>query len=562
MVSSTKSLVLGAVWLSSMGALADSNFNWDALRPSTKLDWKPCYSGFECTRLIVPLDYDSTAGANAAIAITRYPSTSSKSDYLGPILLNPGGPGGSGVDYVVEAGEQISTILGDRFDLVGFDPRGVSYSTPTVSWFKSDAERALWIPSTQSTVYPSLNESEYAVAQQWARAQIQGQLAQERAGGYLQYITTDNTARDMLRITEAFGQEKLQYWGISYGSVLGSTFAAMFPDKVGRVVIDGVLDMDAWYSANLTTEEVDTDKALQAFTDGCFAAGPDNCAFYAPSSAQITANLQALLDSAKTNPLPVVTPISYDVFGYTLLKNAIFDSLYSPSSLFQILAEGLADLAMGNASTIYNGFIEAPPFECAAGSNTSSPQIPFHENGFEAAVSIACSDAVEVNDNISQLQQFYFEAQKVSSFGDLWSNWRVVCSGWKAHREGRFAGPFGAANTSFPLLVIGNTVDPVTPISGAIKTVQAFPGSVLLTLDAVGHTSINAPSTCVYGYLRQYFVNGTLPEVGTVCTPDSPLFPSSADNSTTLGRRTLNPGAKLSRAGRGIAAARRRVTRH
>ncbi|KAJ7773931.1 alpha/beta-hydrolase [Mycena metata] len=531
-----------------MGVIADSDFNWSTLLPSTKLDWKPCYSGFECTRLIVPLDYDSAAAGNASIAITRYPSNLSKSDYLGPVLLNPGGPGGSGVDYAVELGAEIASILGGAFDIVGFDPRGVSYSTPTVSWFKSDAERALWIPSTQDTVYPALGKS------------VQGQLAEERGGEYLQYITTDNTARDMLRIMEAFGQEKLQYWGISYGSALGATFATMFPDKVGRLVIDGVLDMEAWYSANLTAQEANTDKALQAFADGCFAAGLDNCAFYAPSSAQITANLQTLLASAETNPLPVVTPISYDVFGYTLLKNTLLDSLYSSLSFFQPLAEGLADLAKGNASTIYTSFIEAPPFECAADSNSTSPPIPFHENVFEAVFSIACGDAVAVNDTVPELQKFYSQAQNVSSFGDSFTTWRIACSGWKVHRPGRFAGPVGA-NTSFPLLVIGNTVDPVTPISGANKTAQAFPGSVLLTLDAVAHTSVNAPSTCVFGYLREYFVNGTLPPVGTMCTPDSPVFPSSAGNSTASGRRDLDSQSnslKARRTRRAIGAARLR----
>ncbi|KAJ7151960.1 TAP-like protein-domain-containing protein [Mycena filopes] len=521
---------------------ASPSFEWDTLTPSINLTWTPCYSDFECTRLIVPLDYTSSAAGNASIAVTRYPSTSSKADYLGPVLLNPGGPGGSGVGYVVEAGQHIATVLGPQFDII--------------SWFASDAERAFWIPATQSPVYPSLNESVYAAAQGWARAQVQGQLAAERAGDYVAYMTTDNTARDMLRITEAFGAERLLYWGISYGSVLGSTFAAMFPDKVGRVVVDGVLDMEAWYSANLSTEVADTDKALQRFIDGCFAAGPDACAFYAPSPAQISANLQFLLDSVKTNPVPVVTPISYNVLVYTLLKNAIFDALYSASTLFAPLAQGLADLAAtGNASTIYRGFVEAgPPFDCAqAGDNSTASGF---DDSYEAAVSIACGDAVAVNDTAAEIREFYLQAQKVSSFADLWATWRVVCSGWKVHREGRFNGPFGAVNTSFPLLVIGNTADPVTSIYGANKTAHAFPGSVLLTLDAVAHTSVLAPSTCVLGYLRKYFVNGTLPEVGTVCTPDDPLFPS---NFTRRGL-ALDERSRLLEAGRAIGTAHRRAT--
>jgi pimeloyl-ACP methyl ester carboxylesterase len=178
------------------------------------------------------LDYSSATAGTASIAIARYPANCTKSEYRGPILLNDGGPGGSGVDYVVEVGASIATIIGKQFDIVGFDPRGaqfchlcrqlltrvpgVSYSTPTVSFFRTAAERALWMPATSDIVFPALNQTADAVAQQWARAQILGQLAVNRNdGNYIQYITTDNTARDMLRITEAFGFEKVQYWGVS-----------------------------------------------------------------------------------------------------------------------------------------------------------------------------------------------------------------------------------------------------------------------------------------------------------------------------------------------------------
>ncbi|KAJ6554854.1 hypothetical protein B0H19DRAFT_1263146 [Mycena capillaripes] len=575
MVLFTNSIALSVISLSGI-VLADSVFDWRTLAATTTLNWTACYSGFECSRLIVPLDYASPTSANATIAITRYPANCSKSEYLGPVLLNPGGPGGSGVDYVVEVGADVATILGDCFDIVGFDPRGVIYSTPMVSWFKTDVERTLWMPATLNTVYPSLNESSGALAEQWARAQIQGELAAERDENYMKYITTDNTARDMLRITEAFGRDKLQYWGISYGSVLGSTFASMFPDKVGRIAIDGVLDMEAWYSGNMTREQVDTDKALQIFIDACFAAGPDNCAYYAPSTGEISENLNELLDSVKNQPVPVITPISYTVFGYTLLKNAIFDALYSPSQLFAPLAQGLADLAKRNASSIYTAFVEVPPFECESDSNSS---LPFHDNGYEAAATIACGDGPPVNDSVSQLQGFYSVGQEVSSFSDLWSNWRIVCSCafyitctfsietdclWK-WLEATSSGPlrpFGAPNTSFPLLVIGNTVDPVTPISGANSTVALFPGSVLLTLDTVAHTSVNAPSTCVYGYLGQYFRNGTLPPGGTVCSPDDPLFPSNnAGNSADVLQRDVERPSELLRAGGAIGKAYRRITR-
>ncbi|KAJ7872587.1 Alpha/Beta hydrolase protein [Mycena leptocephala] len=541
--------------VSSLQALADANFQWNKLEASDKLVWTPCYSGLQCSLLHVPLDYSSATAGTASIAIARYPANCTKSEYRGPILLNDGGPGGSGVDYVVEVGASIATIIGKQFDIVGFDPRGVSYSTPTVSFFRTAAERALWMPATSDIVFPALNQTADAVAQQWARAQILGQLAVNRNdGNYIQHITTDNTARDMLRITEAFGFEKVQYWGVSYGSVLGSTFAAMFPDKVGRVVVDGIMPIDTWYSGNLTREAADTDKALQTFFDGCAAAGPEACAFSAPSSIEVAANLDALFTAIEIQPVPVITPVSYGVVDYTFLRNSVFHALYSPYDSFVALAQGLADLAMGNATTLYTAE-EVPPFECEC-----NPTTPFHENGYEALIAISCGDMAVESDTVSQLQAYYASIQAISSIADMYGNWRVICSGWKLHREDRFKG-ITFTLFSFPLLIIGNTADPVTPIAGAKSTLDAFPGSALLTIDAPGHTSLGAPSTCFYGYLRQYFQNGTLPPQSTVCQPDGVLFPSPA-NATTEGvaPRGLDAWeAELIEASRTIGKAMRRA---
>ncbi|KAJ7474134.1 TAP-like protein-domain-containing protein [Mycena latifolia] len=509
--------------------LAESHFDWQKLKASTNLNWRSCYDGFQCTLLKVPLDYSAPNNGDASIAVVRLPSTSPKSQYRGPLLFNPGGPGSSGVDAIVGAGAAFATVFGSEFDIVGFDPRGISYSTPRISFFETDVERELLIPSTQNIVYPSINASSDALAQEWAHWQLLGQLAVVRdTDAYLQHMTTDNIARDMLRITEAFGCPKLQYWGISWGSVLGATFASLFPDKVGRLIIDGVLDMDGYYHANETFEMKDTDKALQTFFDGCAAAGPAGCAFHAPSASEISANLSALTDSIREKPAVAITPASYGIVDFDVLRNAILIALFSPYDAFPALAQALADLAGGNATTLY-ALNAAPTFTCEC----SAAAPPFHANALESYVTIACGDGTPVDDDIPALRAFYENATRVSSFADLLASTRVLCAGWKIHREGRFQGPVGAQNTSFPLLVVGNTVDPATPLAGAIKASQAFPGSALLTLDAIGHTSITAPSQCLYGYFRQYMLNGTLPPPGTVCAVDAMLFaPSSSANAT------------------------------
>ncbi|KAJ6569125.1 TAP-like protein-domain-containing protein [Mycena capillaripes] len=553
MLSSAFQFILSSLYLTS--TLAASDFNWQTLTADTKLNWKPCYSGFQCTVLQVPIDYSAPQAGSAAIAIVRLPSTAPKTEYRGPILFNPGGPGGSGVDAIVGAGAAFASVFGPEFDIVGFDPRGVSYSKPTISFFKTDVERRFLIPSAEVVVYPSLNASSNAVSKTFGDFGLLGQLAlQSDTEHHLQHMSTDNIARDMLRITQAFGFEKLQYWGVSYGSVLGATFATLFPDKVGRLMIDGVEDMDSYYTANATNMMVDVNGSLQAFFEGCSLAGPDICPFYEPSPSAIATKLDALTDSVKEQPIPVVMPDSHGIVDFNFLRNAIVNSLfapYDPAVGFVSLGQGLAALAKGNATVLYaqNAF---PSFQCQA-----SPP-PFHLNNFEAYMAIACGDPVPVNDTVAQLEEYWLNAAKVSQFSDLVSSSRVLCAGYKIHRAGRFQGPVGAKNTSFPLLLVGNTLDPATARAGAFKTSKAFPGSVVLTQDSVGHTSTAAPSLCTFGYFRAYFINGTLPAPGTVCPVNAELFQSSS-NATS--RRSLGSveEKRLLDAGREIGSVMRRI---
>ncbi|KAJ7223535.1 TAP-like protein-domain-containing protein [Mycena pura] len=517
-----------------LNVVAQSDFDWDALTATDSLNWTACYSGFQCSLLRVPLDYSSDKG-NASIAIVRLPATVPKSEYLGPILFNPGGPGGSGVDAIVSLGASFADFLGPQFDIVGFDPRGVSFSKPTVSFFETAADRAFWTPPDVNLRYPSLNATSEVISNRWAQFQLIGQQAQlHDTQDILQYITTDNVARDMLRITEAFGFEKLQYWGVSYGSVLGSTFATLFPDKVGRVAIDGIMDGEAWYTANITESMTDTDKTLQTFFDGCAAAGPAACAFHASSAEQIAANLAALTDAVRAQPFPVLTNVSHGIVDFSFVRNLIFAALFSPYAAYAGFAQDLAALARGNATRAYAEH-QAPAFEC----DCAAGQAPFTANIFEAQIATTCGDARAVADSVTQLREFYANEARLSSFADIWGHWRIWCSGWNVHREGRFLGPVGG-HTSYPLLIIGNTADPLTPLVWAKKAATQFPGAVLLTQDSPGHTSLVAPSLCTHGALRAYFQNGTLPAAGTVCAVDEALFPDAAGNDNAkVPRRTL-----------------------
>ncbi|KAK0455738.1 Alpha/Beta hydrolase protein [Desarmillaria tabescens] len=493
------------------------------LPASDSLEWVDCYTGFQCTNLKVPLNYSSPDNETIVLAIIQYPSPLpvNSTDYKGPLLFNPGGPGGSGVDYVLEAGAQYSQMFQDQYDIVGFDPRGVARST-RVSFYETGAERALW----DYNILVELLGRPDGIENAWAQAIITGQLAGERDNnGLLAHINTDQTARDMLKITEAYGQEKLQYWGFSYGTILGATFAAMFPDKIERMVLDGVVDTENYYATLWSDNLTDSNKTLQAFFDGCYQAGPDGCPFYDSSPDAIKQNLDNLYDTIRARPLPVRLPTAYGVVDYARLRYAVFSSLYIPQSIYWTLAKGLSELAQGNGEGILN-LTAHTPFECSC----DDPSALLTSSVQDSMIAVICNDGLPVPRDVESAEAYYANLSAQFEWASIWTGVRIGCAGWPDYPKTNFRGPF-TGNTSYPILFVGNTADPVAPLAAAKKVASGFDGSVVLTQDSPGHCSISANSPCTQGYIRDYFINGTLPELDTVCPIVGTLF----DNTTTSG---------------------------
>ncbi|KAK7040312.1 hypothetical protein VNI00_009780 [Paramarasmius palmivorus] len=394
-------------------------------------------------------------------------------EYRGPILFNPGGPGGSGIDLVIGRGEYLAQIVGPQFDVVGFDPRGVSRSTPRVEFFESREERTLWYipPGTE------LNHSSVDVASFWARSKINGQLVQERFIDLLPYFTTSHVAQDMLHIADAYGVEKLQYWGFSlmsqlfpprYGSVLGSTFAAMFPDKVGRLLIDGIVDAENDYYNNARKSmTLDTDKALNWFFNDCHNAGPGACAFYDSSPETMNERLNKLYDSIIRAPVAVRTELSYGVVDYALLRELLFSSLSSPFLIWPGLATGLAELEAGNGTALWKLFEQAPPSPLCS---CNSPDLAF-ENVLDARQAFGCNDGDVVPPGLEDAEKHYKESLEISGWASMTAGIRISCSAWPRISKDFFRGPI-SGNTSHPLLIIGNSADPVTPLQAQVLVVH------------------------------------------------------------------------------------------
>src|SRR4051794_34384785 len=205
-----------------------------------KIAWAKCHGGpFECGTLQVPLDYDRPSGTTIGLGLTRLPATDPK-HRIGSLLINPGGPGGPGSAFIVDAGQDLFTPeVRARYDLVGFDPRGISTSS-ALRCFGSDRQ---WDPFFTPITFPMTDDE----ADIWMAADhFLDDACARRGGAIAEHMATANVARDMDRVRAAVGDAKIHYYGVSYGSFLGTTYANLFPDRVGRLVVDGVLDPVAW----------------------------------------------------------------------------------------------------------------------------------------------------------------------------------------------------------------------------------------------------------------------------------------------------------------------------
>ena len=515
-----------------------------AAAPVPRINWSRCYREFgfpfECATVPVPLDYSNPGAASILISVVRLPA-SDPAHKIGSIFFNPGGPGGSGVDFVLFAGPFLYTEeLRARFDLVGFDPRGIARST-ALRCFGSPRQ---WTPYFTPFAFPITLEQ----ADVWEAAdRYLDDACAQRASAIINHMSTADTARDLDLLRQAVGDPMLTYAGYSYGTFLGVTYANLFPNKVRALVVDGVLDPIAWTTGN--PEEGDTlpfstrlhsdmgaRDTLNEFFRLC-DENPDTCAF-AGGAADRYAALAASLRAA---PIEIQFPDG-SVFFFTyqdLIGNslgAMYDSFSWPDfALFLADIESLASPAQ-LGTRLYAvwedlGFINKRGF-------------PHYPNFVEGFPGVACADS----DNPDNYPAWWDAAQQAEAdfgyFGPLWTYVSSICAAWPGAHTGRYTGPF-TANTANPVLVVGNFFDPATRYQGAQIVDALLPNSRLLSMNGWGHVSLFL-SQCADQAVAQYLLDGTLPPEGTVCNQDLTPFvdfgPSSAESNTASMRANVVPG--------------------
>jgi pimeloyl-ACP methyl ester carboxylesterase len=282
-----------------------------------KLDWSDCYDYFECAELRVPIDYDDLSVGTFRISVLRAPARE-QDKRLGSIVVNPGGPGGSGVDYAYNADYIFSPDITDVYDVVGFDPRGVAESEPINCFTPKELDANLASdakPDNEAEIAATLKESE-AFAKKCAENTE-----------HLEHFTTIETARDMDILRAALGEKKLNYVGKSYGTYLGTLYADIFPNNVGRFVLDGAVDPNISMKEQNLAQAIGFDKSIAAFIKDCFTQS--DCPFTG-TEAEATKTIVTTLQAAATSPLPQQTPADGDdrIITEALIIIGMASSLY------------------------------------------------------------------------------------------------------------------------------------------------------------------------------------------------------------------------------------------
>lgn len=489
-------------------AVADDDRD-DPSHSSGTLRWTPCGAPFECAVLHAPLEPDDRdRSRRVAIALIRLPSTNPGAK-IGSLVMNPGGPGAPGVDFVREIGLLLPPALRASFDLVGFDPRGVMRSTP-LRCFGSPAE---WEPFFLPFPFPITEEQEEA----WFEAdEFLQEACDERGGRIGDHMSTAQAARDMDRIRAAVGDPKLTYLGFSYGSFLGNVYANLFPGRVRAVVLDGVLDPVAWTTGDPGEEHLPfstrlggADGAtvgLQQFFAACDAAGTD-CALSGKAESRFDALAEAL---AKT-PAKIRDPETGETlpFTYADLVALTLGALYTEFA-WKSLAEFLAFLEVSRSPAALGRSLLR--LRADLGLDTGGIETDY-QNFLEGFPGVACTDS----DNPDQPEAWSKAADAAPGyFGAIWTWASSICSDWPFEDDDRYTGPWDA-RTAAPVLLVGNLGDPATAYTDAQRVAGLLPSSRLLTYEGGGHTAVGGLSSCIDSAVIDYLLTVRLPAAGTSC---------------------------------------------
>ena len=537
------------------------------------LTWQDCGEPYRCASAPVPLDWSRPRGTTISLALVKLPATRPGAR-IGTIFVNPGGPGGSGVDMVRSGADLLPAAVRARFDIVGFDPRFVGSSRPAASCMNDET-----FYSTLFTQPPFPVTS----AEEAAYTTVQAGYAERCASrSQLGFSSTASVARDLDLLRRAVGDQALTFVGYSYGTFIGQVYGQLFPGTVRAMVLDGVLDGRAWisgagqewqttpFSIRVGSAEASSE-ALAEFFRLCGLAGTSRCALNAQGNPAAT--FEAIAQDLAAEPVPLDENV---VLDYPTLVTAMSSVLYSPGywaafaaelqSLYLELGDRPAgavaspSVTAGRVAASHAGRASVAPRLAAVARRVlertdqtgDRPVMPtlatpgvlpaeVHivkplpsrpepvpswtpaDNPTAAFAAVTCADTLNPSDESAWADAARTADAASPYFGRAWTWSSVLCATWPLRDPNAYRGPIGA-KLSAPLLVIGNRYDPATPYRAAVLTAKRYSGSRLLTVQGYGHTSSAMPSACVAAALSRYLVELRLPPGSATCAQDEAPF--------------------------------------
>jgi len=477
-----------------------------------KLHWVPCaplvalasgaaanaseadeaVAGFQCTTVTVPLDYARPGGTTIKLAMNRLPATD-KTGRIGALLTNPGGPGESGLAFAFGARSYFTARLRARYDIVGLDPRGVGLSSPVECKVTSQEQRET-----------------SAVAQAAALAQA----CERTSGKILPYVGTDNAARDLDIARAALGDSKLDYYGASYGTLLGQVYAQMFPHNVGRMVLDSIDSPTG--AGDPTAQAVSFETTFGVLIQSCIDRG--RCPLGSSKNAAL-ASFDNLLTRLRSAPLPLSK--GRPPLTASQVISFVEENLYNEQDWPSVEAT-LGTLFRIPPAPAANGASRGTPARVSAGVASSLGVAKTSElsGSFQA---IECLTVPGDQRTLSAAVRAGQEAQTVAPhFGPTIADQWLSCAKWPVPSP-RTAGQAIRAAGTPTILLVNNSYDPATPLSWATTVHGQLANSVLVTNTAGGH-GFYRMGACTHGVVDSFLISGSKPAPGTACHDRNPAL--------------------------------------
>lgn len=478
--------------------------------PGEHISWIPCGDAaghlMECSSIKVPIDQfnkENSGNKTFNLSITRLRGNHTNGDSKN-IFYNPGGPGVSPVGYLYGVGPQLLSIIGEDFNIIAIDPRGINGSTPIGSCYATEDVRAAMCKVPLNDVV-----ADAPFYGSWAPNFAKS--CSQTSGEHGKYINTPQVAADMNSVLDAIGQQDMWYWGQSYGTLLGQTYAGLFPNRTARMAIDGVVGQNGWYNEPFQPDYKDGKRVLWGFCDECIKAGKEACplAALADNADDLNQAIESFGIKIKSNQMVVyVNATNFGSVSYSYLwYNGILPALYKAIA-FQPLAIVLAEAMRGNAILAYQAYGGSLAFT-GLGVPTDEAIYFYRLNDGLSGKQFWPKD----NQGMINVLEPYYDVNPLiyatSSFYWAKARWQIPKTHNYVPRQG--------VKTKHPLLILSTQYDPVCSLDSANAALSDFADSRLVTLDGYGHCTFYQDSECANKYVREYFVNGTMPFPGATC---------------------------------------------